>query len=441
MVPSPDQQSQRRLVSDCPICKVNCLDITKTAPGMSFGAVADMAMAHYGKGTSFEITGLLPCGQLIGGDCLRRQLFNRDQCPMCRADITCGKCNRLLVGACVQRQGQNQTWIGRDAPLTAALDAQGQAKRVYCRACVMRQAVLLLNTTFVGREECVLCQLPANRIPDETPEAHLARRLQAAEQFMRDRLRLVASLVYPSVSTIWDPQRAGPRARFVDEWVANPILTEPNMQARIYQTCFACADQAPFVGVPDVVALTMTVVELLPLLKENLDSILAWFTDVDEAMEIDACKSPLGWPEHADYPHDVLDLAFGPGDNDVHRSGPIWRDAHVSAAAQWILYNGQAIFQEVLNPADFPTMGAKPLRLSLAEWRLCKEGFRGVGDSEGEERRDDEVRGLAAWAARLMDAVAENMMAVLGPAVAPRDTEEFICMIARRMKYTLHKGL
>ncbi|KAK8093533.1 hypothetical protein PG997_000218 [Apiospora hydei] len=151
---------------------------------------------------------------------------------------------------------------------------------------------------------------------------------------------------------------------------------------------------------------------------------------------------PLGWPEHADYLHDVLDLAFGPGDNGSKRSDPIWRDAHVSAAAQWILYNGQAIFQEVLNPADFPIMGAKPLRLSLAEWRHCKEGFRGVGDSEGEEGQGkEEVKGLAARAARLMDAVEESMMAVLGPAVAPRDTEEFIYMIARRMKYTLHKGL
>ncbi|KAK8093535.1 hypothetical protein PG997_000220 [Apiospora hydei] len=298
MLASPDQQSQQRLVSDCPICKVNCLDITKTAPGMSFEAVADMVMAHYGKGTSFEITGLLPCGHLIAGDCLRQHLFNRDVCPMCRADIRCGKCNQPLVLACVQGQGQTQTRIGRDAPLPAAPDAQDQAKRVYCRACVLKQAVLLLNTAFVGREECVLCQLPANRIPDETPEAHRARRLAAAEQFMRDRLRLVASLVYPNVSTIWDSQRvadvaarwAGPRARFVDEWVANPILTGPNMQARIYQTCFTCADQAPFPGVPDVVSLTMTVVELLPLLKENLDSTLAWFTDVDEAMEIDACR-------------------------------------------------------------------------------------------------------------------------------------------------------
>ncbi|KAK8040015.1 hypothetical protein PG993_008426 [Apiospora rasikravindrae] len=285
MQASQSQQSQQLLVTECPICKVNCLDITKTATGLPFMQVVAIAKAHYGEGTLFESSGLLPCGHLIGHDCRQQQQLNLHQCPICRADVRCRKCSQPLMMSC------------------------GKLKKVYCRSCILKQAVLLLNTTFIGSEECVLCQTPGLEVPGETREQHRARRERAAEQLLRERLRLVASLAYPAVDTMWHRQHAadvaeewaGPRARFVDEWAAHPILTGPNLQRRIYGNCFFTADFASFVTIDHVVAFTGAVVELSPLIKENLESTLAWFTDLDEAMGVDASRGVEWNIGHAQY--------------------------------------------------------------------------------------------------------------------------------------------
>ncbi|KAK8040016.1 hypothetical protein PG993_008427 [Apiospora rasikravindrae] len=137
----------------------------------------------------------------------------------------------------------------------------------------------------------------------------------------------------------------------------------------------------------------------------------------------------FGWYAHPDYCHEVLDLAFGSS----HRADAAWHDAHVCAAAQWIIYSGQSMSQEVLNPSEFQELGDRPLRLSLAHWRYCKEGFRGAGN---DIERPDETRFLAARAANLMDCLEENMLPVLGQSVGPPDTvEERFLARMRNMEY------
>lgn len=114
-----------------------------------------------------------------------------------------------------------------------------------------------------------------------------------------------------------------------------------------------------------------------------------------------------------------MDLAFGMSPSDfqpsvVHASrtkvAACWRDVHVSAAAQWIIYSAQNTFQQVMNPSETLEYGVRQLRIPLAEWRRWKEGSK---DESTDTERQDEALGLARRAASLMESLEGNMTPVL----------------------------
>lgn len=92
---------------------------------------------------------------------------------------------------------------------------------------------------------------------------------------------------------------------------------------------------------------------------------------------------------------------------------------HIMAAAQWILWDGQEIFKYMANPLPVSEADARSWRLgdrctlpsvpvvSLARWRLWKEGFRAAGAEGGDGSQ--ECRDLAGRAAALMDAIEKSM--------------------------------
>lgn len=107
----------------------------------------------------------------------------------------------------------------------------------------------------------------------------------------------------------------------------------------------------------------------------------------------------------------VTDLGANSQDRELHQ-------CHIKAAAQWILWDGQEIFKYMANPlpvsegdtrlwqiGDRYTMLAVP-EVSLARWRLCKEGFGAAGAEGGDGSQ--ECRDLARRAAALMDAIENN---------------------------------
>ncbi|KAK8134983.1 hypothetical protein PG984_006995 [Apiospora sp. TS-2023a] len=131
--------------------------------------------------------------------------------------------------------------------------------------------------------------------------------------------------------------------------------------------------------------------------------------------------SVWSWDKTSSYMRRVMVLAFGDPVSERYGFEPYmgftrhdksWRDPHVSAAAQWIIYSGQHIFREVMNPSDTVELKYEhPLRRlqaePLSEWRRWKQGFRDVSN---DPERQDEARALAKRAANLMEALEENMM-------------------------------
>ncbi len=81
-------------------------------------------------------------------------------------------------------------------------------------------------------------------------------------------------------------------------------------------------------------------------------------------------------------------------------------DCHLSAAAQWIIYAGQAIFHVILVPKENEfTPGGNPL-WNLDTWHRWKAGFlQGAGNAALRQRS----RALSARAAGIMDALESNM--------------------------------
>lgn len=92
---------------------------------------------------------------------------------------------------------------------------------------------------------------------------------------------------------------------------------------------------------------------------------------------------------------------------------------HVMAAAQWILWDGQEVFKYMANPLPVSDDEARMWRLgercssspvgvvSLARWRLWKEGFKAAA-AEGPEG-SHESKDLAGRAAGLMDAIEKSL--------------------------------
>ncbi|KAK8078307.1 hypothetical protein PG996_004477 [Apiospora saccharicola] len=131
--------------------------------------------------------------------------------------------------------------------------------------------------------------------------------------------------------------------------------------------------------------------------------------------------SVWSWDKTSSYMRRVMALAFDNGFDDLHglkpyarwtRDEKYWRDPHVSAAAQWIIYSGQYIFRGLMNPSEtLEIEHESPFRLPrvepLSDWRRWKQGFRDVSN---DPERQDEARALAKRAANLMEALEENMM-------------------------------
>ncbi|KAK8134978.1 hypothetical protein PG984_006990 [Apiospora sp. TS-2023a] len=254
-------KDQHHLCTKCCICLDNVLDIAPAAAGDAWGSL--VATDHDHSDHSYEATALLPCGHLVGNDCREVQaelgIGRVDECPMCRQKTECARCALPLKLPCVRKRGgpvvgpQQTLSIRSDAPLPA-LDAKtGKPKRVYCRPCVARQAQLLLNTTFVGNEECIFCRedsiFPPNALESEA--THRANREYAADLHLRERLQMVARLLYPSLDTMWDRERADNLEAEYDAWrIAFPdaILQHENptiwrfLKSRIFGHCTKTKD-------------------------------------------------------------------------------------------------------------------------------------------------------------------------------------------------------
>ncbi|KAI9799107.1 MAG: hypothetical protein M1825_004874 [Sarcosagium campestre] len=99
------------------------------------------------------------------------------------------------------------------------------------------------------------------------------------------------------------------------------------------------------------------------------------------------------------------------------------RDAHVMAAALWILLSGQRLFQQVqflgqIDDDDLRSWRPGPLysnddddaRLTLQRWRFWRDGFSTVASGEKQGKTfSEECRNLALKAADMMDAFEKNM--------------------------------
>ncbi|KAI9860061.1 MAG: hypothetical protein M1813_006409 [Trichoglossum hirsutum] len=92
------------------------------------------------------------------------------------------------------------------------------------------------------------------------------------------------------------------------------------------------------------------------------------------------------------------------------------RDFHVLAAAQWILWNGQSLFKQVLFLGDIlsgdtrswspgPLYDGEPL-LSLHRWHFWRDRFRAIA---GEDEVSDECKNVAGKVTDMMDAFEKNL--------------------------------
>lgn len=91
-------------------------------------------------------------------------------------------------------------------------------------------------------------------------------------------------------------------------------------------------------------------------------------------------------------------------------------DSHVRAAAQWILWYGQSLFQLAITGTD-PTYNGHerawhpgPLyhgtnQLSLDRWHFWRDGYRAVASVAEEKGFSRECMDLATRAATFMDAI------------------------------------
>lgn len=102
----------------------------------------------------------------------------------------------------------------------------------------------------------------------------------------------------------------------------------------------------------------------------------------------------------------------GEGESQLHQY-------HVMAAAQWILWDGQEIFQHMANPLPVSDLAKKMWQLgdcctpssmpavSLARWQFWKERFKAAGAEGGDG--SVESKDLAGRAAALMDVIEKSM--------------------------------
>ncbi|KAK7978433.1 hypothetical protein PG988_005923 [Apiospora saccharicola] len=300
-------QDQHHLCTKCCICLDNVLDIAPAAAGDTWGSL--VATDHDHSKHSYEATALLLCGHLVGNDCREAQaelaLGRVDECPLCRQKTECARCALPLKLECVTRRGggpgvagQETLSIRSDAPLPAVDARTGKPKRVYCRPCVARQAQLLLNTTFAGNEECIFCRedsiFPPNTL--ESDDTHRANREYAADLLLRERLQMVARLLYPSLDTMWDRDRAAVLEAEYGAWrveFPSAILLHENptiwrfLKSRIFGHCTKTKDVVDPMGPKEVAALTITTKILGAEVRARLQESLAWVTDVDDLMAID----------------------------------------------------------------------------------------------------------------------------------------------------------
>ncbi|KAK8863406.1 hypothetical protein PGQ11_009641 [Apiospora arundinis] len=293
------EQSRRRLVCQCVIC-YNINDISKTEVGEPFSTLPQGDPEY---GSVLCETALLPCGHLVGWNCLRQTTINDDLCPICRQQIDCAKCRRPLAVPCVRRlPGGQFKRIAGDAPMPAGNGPDGRPKNIYCSDCVKNQAVLLLNTLFAGTEACPLC-VPGNRYyqPKETVEEHRDRRAGFALRYFEEMISRVGELAYPSaLGTMWDQERAArlrevfarDRLKLVDALKRSPYTGA--LYRRIFANCLKTKERAGPVTQRDVVAMTLLATELAPTCKLIMDGTLAWFTDLDEWMATDITV-PARW--------------------------------------------------------------------------------------------------------------------------------------------------
>ncbi|KAK8006072.1 hypothetical protein PG991_012369 [Apiospora marii] len=292
-------KEQHHLCSMCAICLEHVLDISPAAAGDSWKALA--APDHDHSGHTFERTGLLPCGHLIGRDCRKQQGEKLEQCPICRQSAACGKCNLPLLLECVWGGGDTPLTVRPDAPLPAVDARTGRSKNIYCRQCMVRQAVLLLHNAFVGNEECLLCRedtfFPPR--PLESAAAHRARRRQAADLHLRERLQMVCRLVLPSVPTKWsgrdDLEQFWRPSR--DEFPEAVLEQEKDnwafLRPRIFGNCRITGDRVGPLS-RYVPALVQAGLLISTVAKATVQMGLAWYPDVDDLMAIDTSQpAPL----------------------------------------------------------------------------------------------------------------------------------------------------
>lgn len=102
----------------------------------------------------------------------------------------------------------------------------------------------------------------------------------------------------------------------------------------------------------------------------------------------------------------------------VHDSGT---GTHVLAAAQWILWYGRTLFQQVLCPADVASDDLRDWKpgplydgksgLSLERWRFWRDGFDAVASGRTKEdvKSGQECMEVAARAVGIMDALEKSM--------------------------------
>ncbi|KAK8078310.1 hypothetical protein PG996_004480 [Apiospora saccharicola] len=266
-------QDQHHLCTKCCICLDNVLDIAPAAAGDTWGSL--VATDHDHSKHSYEATALLLCGHLVGNDCREAQaefaLGRVDECPLCRQKTECARCALPLKLECVTRRGggpgvagQETLSIRSDAPLPAVDARTGKPKRVYCRPC--------------------------------SDDTHRANREYAADLLLRERLQMVARLLYPSLDTMWDRDRAAVLEAEYGAWrveFPSAILLHENptiwrfLKSRIFGHCTKTKDVVDPMGPKEVAALTITTKILGAEVRARLQESLAWVTDVDDLMAID----------------------------------------------------------------------------------------------------------------------------------------------------------
>ncbi|KAK8040007.1 hypothetical protein PG993_008418 [Apiospora rasikravindrae] len=285
-----------RLQSECSIC-YQLLDISTDVGDWFLNAVRRGVLvtekdvyAHM----QLEPTAVLPCGHVIGSECLAKWTRTAKQCPICRRDIACHHCEeKVLAPLCAPFRTLDGVYgfcpyeaIVRDIPWTEGESRGRGPGKIYCGPCVSQQAVLLMSAIFVGNEACSLCR--AGGGAHETAEGHRFMRDFSADRFVQEKLKRICVLLRPSRGM--RPSELDARRQHGDkvlkDWAYGTLLDVAGVERlkrRIFRDCSFLGETAGALTPQDVYDLSMSAMFITRICHDTDKSPIS-FTNIDELM-------------------------------------------------------------------------------------------------------------------------------------------------------------